>query len=78
MEWITKNKGAIFLIAFAVVSILAIVFFSLWLKHECPELKTEIEIQKIHKEQIKIIENAETKTELDSLLIQLYGFESTN
>lgn len=46
-----------------------------WSKHECPK-PMKPEITQKHLEQIKRIGNAETRNDIDSLLLELYGFES--
>jgi len=48
----------------------------MWIKHECPILPTEREIKSEKVEEIKKITNAENKDAIDSLLNELYLFES--
>lgn len=52
-------------------TIITVIYFG----HDCPAV-TESEISEEYVEKVKEISNAETKDDVDSLLLELYGFSS--
>lgn len=52
-----------------------IIMAVIWSKHECQKQELPTITEK-HLQQIKRIGNAETKNDIDSLLMEFYGFKS--
>lgn len=67
----------IFLALLITTTCLAVTFFILWLNYDCPgNDKTIEQVNEKYIEQLTEISNAETKDDIDSLLRELYGFDS--
>jgi hypothetical protein len=70
------NNFQFWLIIYALIVSFSLVIVSIsYYNHECPKVETP-EIQKKNLLLIKKINNAETKNNIDSLLLELYGFNS--
>ena len=72
-----QRNSVIFTTIYIVVS-LFIIGFLIYKVYtpDCETLPEEIVIQKIHREKINEINNAEDRATIDSLLYELYGFKS--
>lgn len=71
-----RSITLILVVYYAVSTLSALFFFVLWLTHECPEVIKEVDIRQETVREIKEIINAEDKTDIDSLLHELYDFKS--
>lgn len=74
-KMIFKNWGFWSIIANVILVATIIIMAVVWNKHECPIQEPQIITEK-HLQQIKRIGNAETKNDIDSLLVELYNFGS--
>jgi len=74
-KMIFKNWGFWSIIANVILVATIIIMAVVWNKHECPKQELPIITEK-HLQQIKRIGNAETKHDIDSLLMELYNFGS--
>ena len=70
---IFKNWGFWSIMANVILTATVVIMAVVWSKHECPKQELPIITEK-HLQQIKQIGNAETKQDIDSLLIELYNF----
>tara|TARA_R110000772_G_scaffold211986_1_gene322528 strand:+ start:1178 stop:1408 length:231 start_codon:yes stop_codon:yes gene_type:complete len=75
MKQLMKNWLFWSIIANVILVATIIIMAVVWNKHECPIQEPQIITEK-HLQQIKRIGNAETKNDIDSLLIELYNFGS--
>ena len=75
MKQLMKNWLFWSIIANVILVATIIIMAVVWNKHECPKQELPIITEK-HLQQIKRIGNAETKNDIDSLLIELYNFGS--
>ncbi len=73
---IKRSLLILFITSYILTFLCGLFFFVMWIKHECPILPTEREIKSEKVEEIKKITNAENKDAIDSLLNELYLFES--
>tara|TARA_R110000822_G_scaffold47155_3_gene125256 strand:+ start:3248 stop:3475 length:228 start_codon:yes stop_codon:yes gene_type:complete len=71
-----RSITLILVVYYAVSTLSALLFFVLWLTYECPEVIREADIRQETVQEIKEIINAESKTDIDSLLHELYDFKS--
>jgi hypothetical protein len=70
------NNFQFWLIIYALIVSFSLVIVSIsYHNHECPKVEIP-ELTKETIEQIKKINNAETINDIDSLLLELYGFNS--
>ena len=74
-KMIFKNWGFWSIVSNVILIATVIIMAVVWSKHECPKQELPTITEK-HLQQIKRIGNAETKNDIDSLLIELYGFKS--
>lgn len=74
-KMIFKNWGFWSIIANVILVATIIIMAVVWNKHECPIQEPQIITEK-YLQQIKRIGNAETKNDIDSLLVELYNFGS--
>ena len=58
-----------------IVSFVMILLIVMYNSHQCPKLETPV-LQEKYINEIKKISNAENKTDIDSLLLEYYGFKS--
>lgn len=70
-----KNWGFWSIVANVVFLATIIIMAIVWSGQSCPK-PTKPQLDEIHLNKIKEIQNAETKNDVDSLLIDLYGFKS--
>jgi len=75
MKLLFKNWGFWSIIGNVIFISTIIIMAVIWNGHECPKQELP-EITEKHIQQIKRIGNAETKQDIDSLLIELYNFGS--
>tara|TARA_R110000868_G_scaffold68508_1_gene202478 strand:- start:458 stop:688 length:231 start_codon:yes stop_codon:yes gene_type:complete len=75
MKQLMKNWLFWSIIANVILVATIIIMAVVWNKHECPKQEAPIITEK-HLQQIKRIGNAETKNDIDSLLMELYNFGS--
>lgn len=72
-----KNNARIIVTIYIVSSLFTIILLTRRIiLHECQ--RTQIEINEELKTKIEKIDDAETRHDIDSLLLELYGFESVD
>jgi len=69
---ILREYGLPFIIS--ILIIWGVVFFVLWKTHECPKVNVP-EVTKEYINKVKQISDAEDKHTIDSLMLELYGFQ---